>query len=129
MTRSAVVSRYLQTWKKYKREFIDIARRLCERGNTDEEIATILGMSGRTLHSWKLQHEEFASALKRSKAEVNELVEASLFTRAADFEREVEKVFRNGKRLKFREYYPPNLGAIRLWLQNPDARGVPETLM
>jgi transposase-like protein len=93
MTRSAVVSRYLQTGRS--------TSALCERGNTDEEIATILGVSGRTLHSWKLQHEEFASALKRSKAEVNELVEASLFTRAADFEREVEKVFRNGKRLKF----------------------------
>jgi hypothetical protein len=78
----------------------------------------ILGVSERTLHGWKVKHEEFSSALKRTKDEVNQVIEASLFTRAIGFESEVEKVLRNGKRLRFREYHPPDVRAIRLWLQN-----------
>jgi uncharacterized protein YjcR len=52
---------------KFQPEYIEIATRLCVRGLTDGDIAEVLGVSERTIHSWKLQHEEFAAALKRSK--------------------------------------------------------------
>lgn len=50
--------------------------------NTDEEIATILGVCVNTLHSWKLQNEEFTDALRRTKEELIELVEGALLKRA-----------------------------------------------
>jgi predicted transcriptional regulator len=92
---------------KYKPEYIDIATRLCDRGLTDAEIAEVLGVSEPTIHAWKLKHEEFALALKRTKDEANAIVEASLFKRANGFEKEVEKVFHTGKRMKVKEYFPP----------------------
>ena len=103
---------------KFKPEYVDIARRLCERGLTDEEIATILGVCERTIHSWKLLNEEFAAALKRAKDEANAIVEASLFKRANAFYYETEKVFHTGRRAKVTEYALPDVGAQRLWLQN-----------
>jgi predicted transcriptional regulator len=103
---------------KYKPEYIDIATKLCARGLTDAEIAELLGISEPTIHAWKLKHEEFALALKRTKDEANAIVEASLFKRANGFEKEVEKVFHTGKRMKMKEYFPPDVGALRLWLQN-----------
>ena len=103
---------------KYKPSYVDIARRLCARGNTDEEIGVILGVAHTTIIRWKLQHEEFALALKRTKDELNELVEGALFKKAMGYYQEVEKVFHNGKRMTLREWHPPDTGALRLWLQN-----------
>jgi hypothetical protein len=45
-------------------------------------------------------------------------VEASLFKRAYGFEHEVEKATASGKKVKIKEYFPPDVGALRLWLQN-----------
>ena len=103
---------------KFQPEYIEIATRLCERGLTDEDIAEALGVSHRTIHSWKRQHEEFAAALKRTKGQVNAIVEASLFKRANGFEHEVEKATASGKKVKIKEYFPPDVAAQRLWLQN-----------
>ena len=103
---------------KFKPEYIEIATRLCERGLTDAEIAEVLGVSEPTIHSWKLKHEEFALALTRSKEQANAIVEASLFKRANGFEREVDKATASGKKVTIKEYFPPDVAAQRLWLQN-----------
>jgi transcription initiation factor TFIIIB Brf1 subunit/transcription initiation factor TFIIB len=103
---------------KFQSEYIEIAARLCERGLTDEDIAEVLGVSERTIHSWKLRHEEFAAALKRNKELANAIVEASLFKRANGFEHEVEKATASGKKVTIKEYFPPDVAAQRLWLQN-----------
>jgi predicted transcriptional regulator len=94
---------------KFQSEYIEIAARLCERGLTDEDIAEVLGVSERTIHSWKLRHEEFAAALKRNKELANAIVEASLFKRANGFEHEVEKATASGKKVTIKEYFPPTL--------------------
>ena len=101
---------------KFEPEYIEIASRLCERGLTDAEIAEVLGVSESTISAWKLRHEEFALALTRSKEQSNAIVEASLFRRANGFEREAEKATASGK--KVTEYFPPDVAAQRLWLQN-----------
>jgi predicted transcriptional regulator len=70
---------------------VAVARNLCARGLTDAEIAKVLGVAESTLHSWKLKHEEFAEALKRTKEEANAIVEASLYKRANGFYYETER--------------------------------------
>jgi hypothetical protein len=45
-------------------------------------------------------------------------VEASLFKRANGFEREVDKATASGKKVTLKEYFPPDVAAQRLWLQN-----------
>jgi len=103
---------------KFEPEYIEIASRLCERGLTDAEIAEVLGVSESTISAWKLRHEEFALALTRSKEQSNAIVEASLFRRANGFEREAEKATASGKKVTIKEYFPPDVAAQRLWLQN-----------
>jgi hypothetical protein len=77
----------------------------------------VLGVCEKTIHSWKIRHEEFATALARGKETMNALVEESLVQRALGFEREVEKVS-GGRTLKIKEYFPPDVAAARIWLQN-----------
>ena len=103
---------------KYMPEYVDIAARLCEKGLIDGEIADVLGVCERTIHSWKLAHEEFSAALERSKGLVNDMVEQTLIMKAQGFERKVEKATASGKSVMINEYFPPDFSSIKLWLQN-----------
>jgi hypothetical protein len=102
---------------KYSEALLPVVSALVLRGLTDVEIAQVAGIGEKTLYQWKLAHPEFKQALERSKEVANEKVEQSLIMRALGFEREVEKVS-GGRVLKFTEYFPPDLSAIRLWLRN-----------
>jgi hypothetical protein len=102
---------------KYRPEYVSIARNLCARGLTDAEIADVLGVAESTLHVWRLKHEEFAEALRRTKNEANAIVEASLYKRANGFHYETERVT-HGRKVVVREYALPDVGAQRLWLQS-----------
>jgi len=102
---------------KYRPAYVAITRNLCARGLTDADIADILEVAESTLHAWKLKHEEFAEALKRTKDEANAIVEASLYKRANGFYYETERVT-HGHKVVVREYALPDVGAQRLWLQN-----------
>lgn len=70
---------------EYKQEFADQAKKLCELGATDEEIANFFGVSARTVYRWKHEHEEFCQALKIGKAPADNRVERSLFQKATGF--------------------------------------------
>jgi hypothetical protein len=72
----------------------------------------VLGVAESTLHAWRLKHEEFVEALRRTKDEANAIVEASLYKRPNGFHYETERVTHG------REYALPDVGAQRLWLQN-----------
>jgi hypothetical protein len=102
---------------KYRPEYVSITRNLCARGLTDAEIADVLEVAETTLHAWKLKHEEFAEALRRTKGEANAIVEASLYKRANCFHYETERVT-HGRKVVVKEYALPDVGAQRLWLQN-----------
>jgi hypothetical protein len=103
---------------KFQPEHIEIATRLCERGLTDENIAEVLGVNERTIHSWKLQHEEFAAAIKRTKGIVCDQVEESMLMRANGFERKVQKATASGKKVTINEYFPPDVAAGKFYLQH-----------
>ena len=85
----------------------------------------MLGVSEPTIHSWKLKHEEFALALKRSKVVIDEKVKESLLQRATGFERKVQKATASGRVVTIEEYFPPDVRAQQLWLQARDAEFKP----
>lgn len=110
----------------YQPEFAEQARKLCELGATDIEVADFFDVSGRTIYRWQLKYPEFCQALKAGKDIADERVERSLYHKATGYTYEAEKVFQyQGEivRAKVREHIPPDTTSMIFWLKNrrPDA--------
>jgi hypothetical protein len=106
---------------KFKPAFVEQAKKACEAGFTDMELADLFGVSEHTINSWKLAHKEFGSALKAGKSAADERVERSLYHKATGYTFEAEKVFQfQGTivRAKTREHVPPSETAMIFWLKN-----------
>jgi len=105
----------------YRPEFAEQAKKQCEEGATDVELADFFEVSVRTLYRWKNNFPEFCQALKASKATADERVERSLFERAVGYERdEVDIKVINGEvvQTQIRKFYPPDTTAAIFWLKN-----------
>lgn len=97
-------------------------------GVSEEEIATEkLHISVSSFTNYKRQHEELRAAIQKALPQQIKLVKNALLKRAIGFhepEKETIVEVENGKKkLKEREvdkYYPPDVGAIHLWLKNHD---------
>src|SRR6516162_8472820 len=89
-----------------------VARKCCERGMTDIEVADILGIGLATLYRWKLEHPAFSRVFKLEKAEADDRVERSLYSRAIGYDYIAEKpsMTRHGqKTMRYRAHIPPDL--------------------
>lgn len=105
----------------YKPEYAEQARKLCELGATDIEIADFFEVSDRTVYRWQLKYPEFCQALKAGKDSADERVERSLYHRATGYTFESEKVFQyqgDIVRAGTREHVPPDTTAMIFWLKN-----------
>jgi hypothetical protein len=51
--------------EKYRPEYAEQARKLCQLGFTDEGLANFFGVDERTINRWKIEREEFLSARGR----------------------------------------------------------------
>ena len=105
----------------FKPEYVDQARRLCEVGLTDQEIADFFEVDVYTIHRWKHGFPEFCHALKNAKDVADERVERSLYHRAIGYSFEAEEVFQyQGEivRAKVRKHLPPDTTAAIFWLKN-----------
>jgi hypothetical protein len=106
---------------EFKAEYIEEARKQCEEGATDQELADYFDVSVRTLYRWKNSQPDFCQALKAGKAPTDERVERSLFERAVGYERdEVDIRVVNGEIVQtpIRKFYPPDTTAAIFWLKN-----------
>ena len=106
---------------KFKPEFIEQARKLCELGATDMEIADFFGVVPSTVYKWKNENPEFSEALKSGKEEADNRVERSLYHKAVGYTFPSVKIFNaNGSplRVKYREHVPPDTTAAIFWLKN-----------
>jgi hypothetical protein len=102
---------------KYDPELIPIVQALVARGLTNYEIADVLGITEKTMCNWRIRHEEFAVALKRSKELFDAQIEATLIMKANGFTRRVQKATASGKVVTVEEYFPPSDTAIKFWLE------------
>lgn len=106
---------------KFKAEYVEQARKLCQLGATDIEIADFLEVDVRTLYRWKGEHEPFCQALKAGKEVADERVERSLFSRANGYEHDEVDIRVVGGELvqtPIRKFYPPDTTAAIFWLKN-----------
>jgi transposase-like protein len=74
-----------------------IARKACERGFTDQQVADLLGVNPSTLYR-RAQYRQFSRAFRLGKELANNRVERALYERAIgyDFECEKQTITRHG---------------------------------
>jgi hypothetical protein len=105
----------------YQDRYAEDARKLCELGATDIDLADFFKVSDRTIYRWAAQHEAFCQALKAGKAVADERVERSLYHKAVGYTFDSEKVFQHQGaivRAKTREHVAPDTTAAIFWLKN-----------
>lgn len=105
----------------YRPEFAEQARKLCELGATDLELADFFKVDVRTIYNWKHSQDEFFQAVLVGKDALDDRVERSLYQRAVGYTFESEKVFNyQGEivRAPTREHVAPDPGAALNWLKN-----------
>lgn len=105
----------------FQPEYSEQARKLCELGATDIEIADFFEVSDRTVYRWQLKYPEFCQALKAGKASADDRVERSLYHKATGYSFESEKIFQHqGEivRARTREHVPPDTTSMIFWLKN-----------
>jgi hypothetical protein len=98
-----------------------VARKCCERGMTDMEVADMLGIGLATLYRWKAEHPAFSRVFKLGKVEADDRVERSLYSRAIGYDYIAEKaaMTRHGqKTMRYRQHIPPDTAAAVWYLKN-----------
>jgi hypothetical protein len=107
----------------FKPEYAEKAKKLCELGATDVEMADFFEVSARTLYRWLIKYPEFCQALKAGKESADERVERSLYHRATGYTYDAVKIFmpagaKEPVYAKYREHVPPDTTAMIFWLKN-----------
>ncbi len=107
----------------YDPAYADQARKICQIGATDQEIADFFEVDVRTIYRWKHDHDEFCQALKAGKDVADERVERSLYQKAIGYEQEEVKIFMPGGATDpvyapFRAKIAPDTTAAIFWLKN-----------
>lgn len=108
---------------KYRPEFVEQARKLCQLGATDQEIADFFEVEVRTIYRWKAEHDDFCQTLKAGKAIADERVERSLYQKAIGYEQEEVKIFMPAGAegpvyAPYRAKLAPDTTAAIFWLKN-----------
>lgn len=107
----------------YKPAYVEGARKLARLGATDEEIADFYDVDVRTIHRWKIAHQDFCHALKAGKEEADERVVRALYHRAIGYRQEAVKIFMPAGAEKpvyatYVENIAPDTTAAIFWLKN-----------
>lgn len=108
---------------KYDEVYAAQAKKLCNLGATDQEIADFFNVDVRTVYRWKHDHDEFCQALKGGKEIADERVERSLYQRAIGYEQDEVKIFMPSGASEpvyapFRAKIAPDTTAAIFWLKN-----------
>jgi hypothetical protein len=107
----------------WRPEFVEQARRLCEFGATDSEVAFFFEVTKRTLYRWIAERPELCAAMAAGKAPADERVVRSLYQRAVGYERTATKVFMPPGAdapvyAEYIEHVPPDTVAGIFWVKN-----------
>lgn len=110
----------------YQDEYAEQARKLCELGATDSELADFFSVSVRTIHRWKHSHEDFCHSIKNGKELADERVERSLYQKATgyDFVEEqaikikVDQYKEEVEVVQVEKHSPADTTAAIFWLKN-----------
>jgi hypothetical protein len=105
----------------FKPEYVEQARKLCELGATDREVAEFFGVTEQTLNNWKTAHPVFFESLKLGKEAADNRVEQSLYRRALGYSHDsvhISNYQGEVTQTPIVEHYPPDTTAAIFWLKN-----------
>ena len=102
---------------KFSKIDLKQVERLGGLGMIDMEIAYILGVSEKTLNTYKKKHSKFLQSLKKGKAAADIKVLESLYDRATGHHIE-ESVMIDGKKETIKKYFPADTTAMIFWIKN-----------
>lgn len=107
----------------YQERYPEQARKLCQLGATDAELADFFGVNITTIHRWKNVHADFCNALKAGKEAADARVERSLYQKAVGYTYDSVKIFMPAGATEpvyapYREHVPPSDTAAIFWLKN-----------
>ena len=105
----------------YTPRMAEVARKCCERGMTDIEVADVLGIGLATLYRWKLDYPAFSRVFKLGRKLADDRVERSIYSRAVGYSYLAEKpvMTRHGqKTMRYRAHIPPDTAAAVWYLKN-----------
>ncbi|MBV8409622.1 MAG: hypothetical protein JOY64_18490 [Alphaproteobacteria bacterium] len=105
----------------YRPEHPDLARRFCQLGGTNDELADFLEVSPSTIDEWLRVHPEFADAVRKGRDVIDMAVAERLLSRAMGYTHEGRKVvLHEGEEKEIRHvvHYPPDVRACMFWLRN-----------
>jgi hypothetical protein len=94
---------------------------LAAQGKTSAEIADACGIPLRTFNNWISRYDDFGAAIRESKAIADELVVASLFSRAMGYSHPAVKILSTKEGIEvvpYTEHYPPDPTSMIFWLKN-----------
>lgn len=108
---------------KYRQEYVDLARKFCMLGATNEDLARNFGVDVNSIDRWIAAHAEFRGALKEGRDEADAKVASRLYSRAIGYSHEAVKIVADAKTgaehiVPYTEHYPPDTTACIFWLKN-----------
>jgi len=110
---------------KFDADFPAAAEIHAGNGDTDLQIARRLGISPASFYNYKKLFPEFAAALERGRRECYGRLRCQLLAIALGKCTVITETYRDGDFRKTTEHQlPPNLKAIKYWLDNMSAQGL-----
>ena len=95
-------------------------RAVAKRGLSDDEIAVQFGVSPTLLQKWKQAYPDFAQAIKDGRSQAVGEVVMALHKRATGYTYREDALTRSGTIKRLRRHAPPDVPAIKYYLNNRD---------
>ncbi len=106
---------------KYKAEYAKQAKKMCDLGATDMQLADFFEVDLSTINRWKLAHTTFCESIRLGKEQPNNNIERSLYNRALGYSHEQDDIRVIGQEIvitKTVKHYPPDSTAAIFFLKN-----------
>jgi hypothetical protein len=105
----------------YQPEYPELARRFCQMGGTNEDLADFFEVSRSTIDEWLRVHSEFADGVRKGRDLIDMIATDKLLSRVMGYTHEGKRyVLHNGEEKELRHvvHYPPDVRACIFWLRN-----------
>lgn len=107
----------------FKPEYVDLARKFCLLGATNDDLARLFEVAASTIDKWIAENPEFSGSVKEGREQADATVAESLYRRAVGYSHPAVKIFMPAGATEpvyadYTEHYPPDTAAAFIWLKN-----------